>query len=71
MQLPDPFGLSWHQWATTAAGFNPSFGQYVNPDLDWPKYANSLTYLLPMTPRPDMFATWQDWAKALKLAVSS
>lgn len=71
MQLPDPTSLTWQEWAATATGYNPSFGQYVHPAMLWPDFANALIYLLPETPRPDGFKSWQEWAVALKLAVSS
>ena len=67
--LPDPRGLTWSQWANTAAGFNPAFGQYVHPSMPWAEYGRALQYLIPATPRPDLFATWQEWARALKLSV--
>lgn len=71
MQLPDPTDLTWLQWASTAAGFNPAFGQYVNPNMSWQDYGRSLTYLLPQAPRTEWFGSWQDWARALRQAVSS
>lgn len=67
--LPDPRGLTWSQWANTTAGFNPTFGQYVNPAMPWGAYGMALLYLIPSAPRPDMFGTWQEWARALKLSV--
>lgn len=69
--IPDPSGLSWLQWANTVTGFNPHFGQYVSPDMAWQDYARSLTYLEPLAPRADWFASWQEWAIALKQAISS
>lgn len=71
MTLPDPTNLTWFQWATTAAGFNPTFGQYVRPDMEWHVYARSLAYLLGATPRPELFGSWQEWVRALKQAVTA
>lgn len=69
MQIPDPKYLTWYQWANTVAGFNPEFGQYVTPHMPWQNYADSLTYLLPNTPRHNLYKSWEEWAVALKQAV--
>lgn len=69
--IPNPQNLSWQQWATTVAGFNPTFSQYVTPTMDWTDYGRTLTYLEPQVPRVEMYDDWQEWARALKLAISS
>lgn len=69
--IPDPQNLSWQQWATTVAGFNPVFSQYVTPTMDWQSYGRALSYLEPMVPRIEMHETWQEWARALRLAIAS
>ena len=69
MTIPDPQGLTWEQWANTVAGFNPTFGQYVDPSMSWDDYAQALHYLIPQAPQSGFFETWQDWATALRQVV--
>lgn len=67
--IPNPENLTWEQWANTVCGFNETFGQYVNPRMTWPKFAEALGYLIPQTPRPQLFRSWQAWACALQQVV--
>ena len=69
--IPDPKDLTWPQWSQTVVGFNPTFGQYLHPSMDWRLFASQLTYLAPQTPRPQQYATWQLWAQATRQVLAS
>ncbi len=67
-QLPSPYGLDWQDWVDTVVGFNDSIRNVVDPDLPWREFAARLAEFESSSPQPDLFATWEDWAAASKLA---
>lgn len=69
--IPNPQGLTWGLWAATTVGYNPTFGQYLHPNMDWKDFGRKVAYLVPQAPRPDLFETWQQWASELKLVLAS
>lgn len=69
--VPNPGNLSWSQWAQTVAGFNPTFGQYLHPAMEWQDFGRKLQYLVPQAPRPEVFNTWQGWATAVRQVLAS
>lgn len=71
MIIPDPKGLTWTAWASTVAGFNPTYSQTLHPDLGWHTFARRLVNLTPQAPRDAFFGTWQEWAAALKQVLGS
>lgn len=71
MILPHPDHLSWDRWASTVVGFNPELSNQLHPNLDWESFASYLADSTAGAPQPHGFETWQDWVRALKLAVQS
>ena len=68
--LPDPYVLDWQPWADTVVGYNPGLIEEVNPDADWPDFAQRFCQAVPGAPEPDGHATWRSWALALKQALA-
>lgn len=69
--IPNPDNLSWQQWAMTVVGYNPVFGQYLHPSMEWQDFGRKLQYLVPQSPRPELFSSWQPWASAVKQVLAS
>lgn len=69
MNIPNPEGLLWGDWADTVVGFNPDIRVRVDPNEGWRQFAERVTLPLPKTPRHDGFEDWREWARAFKLAV--
>jgi hypothetical protein len=69
--IPDPQGLDWDRWAATVVGFNPELASHVHPNMGWESFAMYFADDVSSAPLPAGFETWQDWARALKLAVQS
>jgi hypothetical protein len=69
--IPDPEGLTWTAWASTVAGFNPTYSQVLHPQMGWHAFARRLAIITPQAPRDGLYKTWQEWAAALKLVLGS
>jgi hypothetical protein len=67
--LPNPFMLDWGNWRDTVTGYNPGLINVIDPDTDYPEFAERFCQVVPEAPRPDVFPAWQDWAAATKHAL--
>jgi len=67
--VPHPQGLTFTEWADTVVGYNSELLHQLSSDLDWPDFAQRLTLVYPMTPRPELFGDWVNWADALRSAL--
>lgn len=65
-QIPIPFGLSWRDWADTVVGFNDALRPNMTGDVPWREFAQRLAEYGVAAPANDAFATWEEWACALK-----
>lgn len=66
--LPDPVGMSWQVWVDAVVGYNPDLARAA-PDDSYVPFAQGLSQIDPRTPNPELFATWEEWAAALKQAL--
>jgi hypothetical protein len=69
--IPYPEEVEWEWWAQTVVGFNPSLANQLDASMPWQEFGDRMTLVVPSAPRTDIFDSWQAWASALKLAVSS
>lgn len=67
-QIPNPYGTPWRMWIDTLVGFNPSLRPNLSPNETWQETARRLAEFETAAPHPDAFASWQEWAAALKQA---
>lgn len=67
-QIPNPYVTSWPDWISTVIGFNLSLRPNISPDDPWQVVADRLTQYEVSAPRSTGFASWRDWAAALKQA---
>ena len=66
--LPDPYRLTWRQWADMVVGYNPGLRAMDDPEMDWREFAGRLREALPDAPQIENHGDWQAWAASLKLA---
>ena len=70
LSIPNPEIGDWTRWSSEFVGYNPELGNQVDPRLQsWQSFAVRLSLILPATPRPEFFKTWQAWAHALRQAL--
>lgn len=69
--LPQPNGETWERWAATIIQLNPQLQNYVTASMDYKDFGNKLSQIEGRTPRPAFFRNWENWAAALRRALST
>jgi hypothetical protein len=67
---PNPVGMTWQEWADTVVGYNNVLRNQISSYLGWEEFADVLARIEARTPDPAGFTEWQEWALALRRALS-